>query len=75
MNSKPTIKPGLGVKAFPIIIPNKIAIKTVEIGLFEVPNNSIPITLLMPWQKILNMNAKIIPGIICFVLSVIIMRI
>ena len=43
--------PALGVKAFPIIIPSNIAIITVEIGLFVVPNISIPITLLIPWEN------------------------
>ena len=35
VKSKPIIIPGLGVNAFPIIIPSNIAIITVEIGLLE----------------------------------------
>ena len=34
VKSKPIIIPGRGVNALPMIIPSKIAIKTVEIGLF-----------------------------------------
>ena len=48
VNSKPIWKPGLGINALLIIIPNKIAIITVEIGLFSSPNISIPITLFIP---------------------------
>ena len=48
VKSKPIIIPGLGVKAFPIIMPRMIAIKTVDIGLFGVPNISIARTLLIP---------------------------
>ena len=48
VKSRPSIMPGLGVKAFPIIMPRMIAIKTVDIGLFGVPNISIARTLLIP---------------------------
>ena len=48
---RPTIIPGLGVKAFPIKIPKSIAIKTVDIGLLVVPNISIAKTLLIPWEN------------------------
>ena len=64
VKSKPIIIPGLGVNAFPIIIPNKIAIMTVEMGLLVVENNSIAIKLFTPWEKRQKTNAKITPGII-----------
>ena len=48
VKSRPTIIPGLGVKAFPIKIPRSIAINTVEIGLLGVPKISIANTLLIP---------------------------
>ena len=48
VKSKPSIMPGLGVKALPIKIPSKIAIRTVEIGLLLVPKISIASTLLIP---------------------------
>ena len=54
--------PGLGVNAFPITIPNKIAIITVEIGLFVVPNISMPIKLFIPCENKQNINAKTTPG-------------
>ena len=62
VKSKPTIIPGLGVKAFPINIPSSIAISTVEIGLFSVPKISIANTLLIPWENKQNIKAKITPG-------------
>ena len=64
VKSKPTIMPGLGVKAFPIKIPSSIAISTVEIGLLTVPKISIANKLFIPWENKQNTNAKIIPGII-----------
>ena len=48
VKSKPIIIPGLGVKAFPINMPSKIAIRTVDIGLLGVLNISIANTLLIP---------------------------
>ena len=48
VKSKPIIIPGRGVNALPIKIPSKIAIRTVEIGLFSVPNISIANKLLIP---------------------------
>ena len=48
VKSKPTIIPGLGVKAFPIIIPSNIAISTVEIGLLGVLKISIAKRLFIP---------------------------
>ena len=48
VKSKPIIIPGRGVKALPIIIPSKIAIKTVEIGLLGVPKISIAKRLFIP---------------------------
>ena len=59
--------PGLGVNAFPIIIPSNIAIITVEIGLLEVPNNSMPITLLIPCENKQNTSASIMPGVILMI--------
>ena len=54
--------PGLGVKALPIKIPSRIAINTVEIGLFGVPKISIANKLLIPWENKQNTRAKTIPG-------------
>ena len=51
VKSRPSIIPGLGVKALPIMMPKIIAIKTVDIGLFGVPNISIARTLLIPWEN------------------------
>jgi len=51
VKSSPNIIPGLGVKALPIKIPRRIAIKTVDIGLLRVPNISIARTLLIPWEN------------------------
>ena len=56
--------PGLGVKALPIKIPSKIAIRTVEIGLLGVPKISIAKRLFIPWENKQNTNANITPGII-----------
>jgi hypothetical protein len=64
VKSNPIIIPGLGVNAFPIIIPRRIAIITVEIGLLGVPNNSMPIKLFTPWENKQNTRAKVTPGII-----------
>ena len=61
--------PGLGVNAFPIKIPNKIAIRTVEIGLFEVPKISIANTLFIPWENKQNTRASMTPGKIFFIFS------
>jgi hypothetical protein len=54
--------PGLGVNAFPIIIPSNIAIITVEIGLLVVPNNSMPIRLFIPCENKQNTKASTTPG-------------
>jgi hypothetical protein len=54
--------PGLGVNAFPIIIPSNIAIITVEIGLLVVPNISIPMTLFIPCENKQKTRASITPG-------------
>ena len=59
--------PGLGVNAFPITIPNKIAIRTVEIGLLGVPKISIANRLLIPWENKQKIKAKTRPGIIDFI--------
>ena len=67
VKSNPTIIPGLGVKALPIKIPSKIAISTVEIGLFGVPKISIANTLLIPWENKQKTKAKAIPGNIDFI--------
>ena len=56
--------PGLGVNALPIIIPSKIAIRTVEIGLLGVPKISIAKRLFIPCENKQNTNANITPGII-----------
>jgi len=48
VKSKPVIIPGLGVNAFPITIPSKIAIRTVDIGLLGVPKISIANKLFIP---------------------------
>ena len=45
------------------IIPSRIAIIAVDIGLLLYPKNSIPITLLKPWERLYKINASIIPGI------------
>ena len=66
VKSKPIIIPGLGVKAFPINIPRKIAINTVEIGLFVEPKISIAKTLLIPWENKQKIKAKTTPGKIDF---------
>ena len=58
--------PGLGVNAFPITIPNKIAIRTVDIGLLGVPKISIASKLFIPCENKQNINAKTTPGIIAF---------
>ena len=59
--------PGLGVNAFPIIIPNKIAIRTVDIGLLGVPKISIANKLFIPCENKQNTSAKIKPGNIAFI--------
>ena len=64
VKSRPIIIPGRGVNALPIIIPSNIAIITVEIGLFEVLNNSIPIRLFIPWENKQKISARTTPGII-----------
>ena len=66
VKSRPIIIPGLGVKAFPINIPSKIAINTVEIGLLVVPKISIAITLLIPCENKQKIKAKVTPGKIAF---------
>ena len=66
VKSNPIIIPGLGVKALPIKIPSKIAIRTVEIGLLGVPKISMANTLLIPWENKQNTKAKMIPGAIDF---------
>jgi len=66
VKSSPIIIPGLGVKALPIKIPSKIAIRTVEIGLLGVPKISMANTLLIPWENKQNTKAKMIPGAIDF---------
>ena len=60
--------PGLGVKALPIKIPSKIAIRTVEIGLLGVPKISKAKTLFIAWENKQNINAKTTPGKINFIL-------
>ena len=62
VKSKPTIIPGLGVNAFPIKIPSRIAIKAVDIGLLGVPKISIANTLFIPWENKQNTKAKMTPG-------------
>ena len=64
VKSSPIIIPGLGVKALPIKIPSRIAINTVEIGLFGVPKISIASTLLIPCENKQNTKANTTPGII-----------
>ena len=66
VKSSPSIIPGLGVNAFPIIIPSKIAIITVDIGLFVVPNNSIASRLFIPCENKQNTSARATPGKIVF---------
>ena len=66
VKSNPIIIPGLGVKALPIKIPSKIAIKTVEIGLFGVSKISIANTLLIPWENKQKTKANATPGNIDF---------
>ena len=66
VKSRPTIMPGLGVKAFPIKIPRSIAINTVDIGLLGVPKISIAKTLFIPWENKKNIKAKVTPGKILF---------
>ena len=61
VKSKPIIIPGLGVNAFPIMIPSNIAIITVEIGLLEVPNSSMPITLFIPCENRQKTKASTTP--------------
>ena len=56
--------PGLGVNALPIKIPSRIAINTVEIGLFGVPKISIASTLLIPCENKQNTKANTTPGTI-----------
>tara|TARA_B100000575_G_scaffold287102_1_gene284875 strand:+ start:949 stop:1155 length:207 start_codon:yes stop_codon:yes gene_type:complete len=58
--------PGRGVKALPINIPKRIAIRTVEIGLLGVPKISIAKTLLIPWENKKKTKAKVTPGKILF---------
>jgi len=58
--------PGLGVKAFPIKIPNRIAIRTVEIGLLGVPNISIAKRLFIPCENKKKIKARVTPGKILF---------
>ena len=67
VKSSPTIIPGLGVKAFPIKIPRRIAIRTVDIGLFGVPKISIAKTLFIPCENRKKINAKVTPGKILFI--------
>ena len=66
VKSNPIIIPGLGVKALPIKIPSKIAIRTVEIGLLRVPKISIAKTLFIAWENKQNINANTTPGNIVF---------
>ena len=58
--------PGLGVNAFPIKIPNKIAIRTVDIGLLGVSKISIANKLFIPCENKKNISAKTTPGKIAF---------
>ena len=66
VKSSPIIIPGLGVKALPIKIPKRIAIRTVEIGLLGVPKISIARRLLIPWENKKKIKAKVTPGKILF---------
>ena len=52
VKSKPFWKLSLSLKMLPKTIPSKIAIIAVEMGLLSYPNNSIPIILLNPWDKV-----------------------
>ena len=49
------------------MMPKIIAIKTVEIGLFDVPKISIAKTLLIPWENKKKIKAKVTPGKIFFI--------
>ena len=44
------------------MIPNRIAISTVDIGLLVVPKTSIAKTLFIPWENKKKINAKVTPG-------------
>lgn len=48
------------------MIPNRIAIRTVDIGLLVVPKTSIAKTLLIPCENKKKINARVTPGKILF---------